>query len=357
MPKIGVYTIALNEAKHCERWANSVADADYRVVLDTGSTDGTVEKLRELGVTVFEQRFDPWRFDHARNAALACLPQDTDFCISQDMDEFLEAGWRPKMEAAWRTGETTRLAYTYVFDYRQGGPNDGYRMDKIHARLGYQWKRPVHETVFSTVGYENVAEDLSIILNQIQDRSKGTRSNYLPLMEMATAEDPIDSQLSFWYGRELMYANQHDDAVAELNRYLDLETSRWPIERSEAMLYISRMVDDRKLEYIQRALICSPERRQVWLELARYYYNNQDWHGLLWAAGSGMDKSRRDNSYLDNADAWGNQLLDFGSIAAANLGWYSKAADWCQQALDLSPNDDRLKNNLQWMQSKIKEQG
>jgi len=57
--KIGVYTVALNEIKHCERWAASVADADYRVVLDTGSTDGTVEKLRELGVTVFEQRFDP----------------------------------------------------------------------------------------------------------------------------------------------------------------------------------------------------------------------------------------------------------------------------------------------------------
>ena len=355
--KVAVYTIALNEIRHCERWAQSVADADYRVVLDTGSTDGTVEKLRALGVTVFEEKFDPWRVDHARNAALACVPSDANICISQDMDEFLADGWRPKMEAAWHVGVTTRLAYTYVFDYRDGSTNDGYRMDKIHARVGYQWKRPVHETVFSTVGYENVAEDLSITLNQIQDRSKGTRSNYLPLMEMATAEDPTDSQLSFWYGRELMHANQHDGAVAELNRYLDLETSRWPIERSEAMLYISRMVDDRKLEYIQRALICSPERRQVWLELARYYYNNQDWYGLLWAAGSGMEKSRRDNSYLDHADAWGNQLLDFGSIAAANLGWYAKAADWCQQALDLSPNDDRLKNNLQWMQSKIKEQG
>jgi len=354
--KIGVYTIALNELQHCERWAQSVADADYRVVLDTGSTDGTVEKLRELGVTVFEQRFDPWRFDHARNAALACLPTDTDICISQDMDEFLAEGWRPKMEAAWRMNETTRLAYTYVFDYRVGGPNDGYRMDKIHARIGYQWKRPVHETVFSTVGLENVAEDLSIVLNQIQDRSKDTRGRYLPLLKMAAEEDSDDSQISFWYGRELMYANQHTESVTELERYLSLETSRWPIERSEAMIYISRMSDSRKLEYLQRALICSPERRQVWLEMARYYYNNQDWHGLLWAAGSGMEKSRRDHSYLDSADAWGNQLLDFGSIAAANLGWYSKAADWCRQALDMSPSDDRLKTNLQWMQDKIKGQ-
>ena len=66
-----------------------------------------------------------------------------------------------------------------------------------------------------------------------------------------------------------------------------------------------------------------------------------------------MERSRRDHSYLDHAEAWGNQLLDFGAIAAANLGWYTQAADWCQQALDLQPTDDRLKNNLQWMQSQI----
>lgn len=352
--KIAVYTIALNEIKHCERWAESVKDADYRVVLDTGSTDGTVEKLRSLGVTVHEQRFTPWRFDVARNAALNCVPSDADICISQDMDEFLEAGWRPKMLAAWQK-DTTRLAYTYVFDYRAGGANEGYRMDKIHARNGYTWRRPVHETVWSTLGYENIAEDLDIKLNQIQDRSKGTRSNYLPLMQIATTEDPNDSQLGFWYGRELMYANRHEEAVTELERYLALDSSKWPVERSEAMIYISRMSDSRKLEFLQRALICAPERRQVWLELARYYYGKQDWHGLLWACGSGVEKSRRDNSYLDHADAWGNQLYDFGSIAAANLGWYKKSVEWCQEAINIQPTDDRLRNNLQWMQSKLEE--
>ena len=354
--KICAYTICLNEIKHAERWAESVKDADYRIVLDTGSTDGTIEKLVSLGVTVYEQKFDPWRFDKARNAALARIPGDVDICMSIDMDEFLEPGWRPKMEAIWRQGETTRLAYTYVFDYRQGQRNEGYRMDKFHARNGYEWRRPVHETVWSTLGYENIVEDLTITLGQIQDRSKGTRTNYLPLLKMAAEEDPTDSQISFWYGRELMYHNQHADAVAELTRYLDLETSRWPIERSEAMIYISRMSDSRKLEYLQRALICAPERRQVWVELARYYYGQQDWHGLLWAAGAGLDKSRRDHSYLDHAFDWGNQLHDFGSIAAGNLGWFEKAVEWCEIALNTQPQDDRLKNNLAWMRGKLMEQ-
>jgi hypothetical protein len=58
---------------------------------------------------------------------------------------------------------------------------------------------------------------------------------------------------------------------------------------------------------------------------------------------------------LDHADAWGNQLQDFGSIAAANLGWYKKSVEWCQEAINIQPTDDRLRNNLQWMQSKIEE--
>src|ERR1700677_1607120 len=99
--KIAIYTIALDELAHCERWVNSVKDADYLVVLDTGSTDGTVEKLRSLGVKVYEQSIKPWRFDVARNSAMAMIPLDADVCVSMDMDEFMADGWREKIEKAW----------------------------------------------------------------------------------------------------------------------------------------------------------------------------------------------------------------------------------------------------------------
>src|SRR5690348_5426988 len=84
--KVAVYTIALNEAAHAERWAASAVEADYRIVADTGSTDGTVERLTRAGVTVHSIRVRPWRFDVARNAAMALLPADVDVCLSMDMD-------------------------------------------------------------------------------------------------------------------------------------------------------------------------------------------------------------------------------------------------------------------------------
>ena len=70
--KIAVYTIALNEVKFVKRWAESAKDADYRLIADTGSTDGTPEIAKDsLGVNVVRISISPWRFDLARNAALA----------------------------------------------------------------------------------------------------------------------------------------------------------------------------------------------------------------------------------------------------------------------------------------------
>ncbi len=52
MDKICVYAICKNEEKGVDRWINSMKEADEIFVLDTGSTDKTVDKLKELGAIV-----------------------------------------------------------------------------------------------------------------------------------------------------------------------------------------------------------------------------------------------------------------------------------------------------------------
>ena len=96
--RIAVYTIALNEEEFVERWYNSVKDADYILIGDTGSTDHTVEIARSLGINVFNLSIKPFRFDDARNAALALIPDDIDMCVSLDMDEVISDGWRAELE-------------------------------------------------------------------------------------------------------------------------------------------------------------------------------------------------------------------------------------------------------------------
>ena len=49
---IVVYAICKNEVQFAQRWMCSMSEADQVVVLDTGSDDGTPDRLRALGAQV-----------------------------------------------------------------------------------------------------------------------------------------------------------------------------------------------------------------------------------------------------------------------------------------------------------------
>lgn len=83
MPKLSITIITLNEADHIAAAIDSAAWADQVVVVDSGSTDGTVEIARHKGAAVSSR---PWtgyvdQKDHA--AALAAH----DWVFSLDADE------------------------------------------------------------------------------------------------------------------------------------------------------------------------------------------------------------------------------------------------------------------------------
>ena len=101
--KIAVYTICKNESAFVDRWVDSMSEADGIFVLDTGSEDDTVEKLKARGVTVGEAEIIPWRFDTARNLSLELVPKDFDVCVCTDLDEVFLPGWRRKIEKPGKT--------------------------------------------------------------------------------------------------------------------------------------------------------------------------------------------------------------------------------------------------------------
>jgi glycosyltransferase involved in cell wall biosynthesis len=344
--KIAVYTIALNEAAHAERWAESAADADYRIVADTGSTDDTVERLTRAGVTVHRIAVRPWRFDVARNAAMALIPPDVEICCTMDMDRFLGPGWRPRLEAAWTEGTTAlfcRVEYRASID--DPTPLRGWPAKNFHHRWGYRFKRPVHEALCYT-GEEVTRDCADIVVYEVQDHGKETRRQYLPLMELAHREDPDDPQICFWLGRDYMWADRHEEGVALLQRYLSLPTSTWTEERSEAMRYLARMQPEKKMEWLDRARVETPHRRETWFDLAEELHAKADWANLFWACMNGIEKTWRTGSYLDDNHCWGFRLYDLGAIAAWHLNVMDRAVDWGRKALELEPGNERLQNNL-----------
>ena len=89
-------------------------------MLDTGSSDDTVERLRARGAIVGETVVSPWRFDTARNESLGLIPADADICCAIDLDEQFHPGWRAALERAWHP-DTTRARYRYTWSFRPDG--------------------------------------------------------------------------------------------------------------------------------------------------------------------------------------------------------------------------------------------
>jgi tetratricopeptide (TPR) repeat protein len=345
--KIAVYTIAKNEEAFVERWYNSSKEADYHFILDTGSTDGTVELAKSLGIAVEVKTFIPWRFDFARNYSLSCLPEDINYCIALDMDEVLVEGWRDALDSL--PGMVNRPRYKYVWSWDNNG-NEGlvYGGDKIHSRHGYRWKHPVHEVLVPT-GYQTSGwTDLEI--HHHPDSTK-SRSSYLPLLKLAVEEDKEDSRNSFYYARELFFYNQKEEAIREFNRALSLETSTWAPERARALRYLYELTGG--VKYLWEAVVECPDRREGWVSLAKHYYNCEDWTTVAYAAEKALQIKEKPLEYLNEEFAWGYLPYDYAAISNYYLKNYEKAYGYGKMALELAPNDERLIKNMEWYENKI----
>ena len=199
MYRIYVYAICKNEEKFAERWVRSMQEADGICVLDTGSTDGTAERLRELGAHVTQEAVTPWRFDTARNRSLELVPEDADLCVCTDLDEVFRPGWRTAMEQAL-AGGAEKLRYRYTWSFRPDG-REGvvFWIEKAHARFGFRWAHPVHEVLECTKGACRTVDAEGVQLDHHPDPEK-SRGQYLPLLELAVQEAPEDDRNAFYLG-------------------------------------------------------------------------------------------------------------------------------------------------------------
>ena len=344
--KIAVYAISLNESLHVKRFCEAAKDADMIVVADTGSTDDTVTLLQECGAIIHNISIKPWRFDHARMACLALLPNDIDVCVSLDLDEVLQPGWRQEIERVW-TADTTRLRYG--FDW---GCGIVFKYEKIHARHGYIWWHCAHEYPRPDRITEVWANtDMLVVVHQ-PDSSK-PRSQYLDLLRISIEEDPACPRNAFYYARELSFHRQWNDAIIQAQRYLALPRATWPNERCYAMRVIGRCYQelDRwadSLTWLRKASAEAPDTREPWHDLALACYRTQRWPESFGAALNCLAITNRELVYTVDPAVWGAAPHDLAAIAAWNMGLFDLALDHAKKAVELAPDDLRLRQNLEF---------
>jgi glycosyltransferase involved in cell wall biosynthesis len=340
---IAVYCITKNEEQFIERWAESAKDADYRIVVDTGSTDKTLEIAQKAGCITHSIKVSPWRFDDARNASLALLP-DVDLCIALDADEVLIEGWRAHLEAL--NPSVTRPRYKYTWSWNEdGSPGLQYSGDKIHARCGYRWKHPVHEVLTPVNGEKQ--QFCGMEIHHHPDPTK-SRSQYLPLLEQACREDPTDDRNAHYLAREYYFDKRLEKAAEEFKRHLSLPRAKWAPERARSMRYLSKCEPQNAEQWLLRAAAEDPGRRETWTDLAMHYHHREEWANCVAACVRGLSIKERPFDYMSEAFAWGHVLYDLAALSSFYLGLKDQALMYGKQALEMSPNDNRLAANMLW---------
>lgn len=343
--KAAIYTIALNEEQFVERWYESAKEADYLLIADTGSTDNTVKLAKKLGINVITVKVMPWRFDDARNAAMAALPSDIDMCISLDMDEIITPNWREPLESLWKKG-VTRPTYKHIWSWNEdGSPGLEFAYDHIHSRKGYRWRHPVHEALFP-YGIEEVKEFTSDIQTHHHPDPTKSRSQYLPLLAMSVKEDPFSDRNAFYYGRELFFYGQYEKAKSEFKRHLDLPTATWAPERAASMRYLAKVDPSNAVQWLTMAIKQAPGRREALVELALHHYNNKSWEGCYEHSKAALSIVEKPLDYLCEEFAWGELPWDLAALSAHNLGKKEEAVKLGKKALELAPGNERLLANL-----------
>ena len=347
--KIAVYAIALNEKHFINRWYTSAREADFVIIADTGSTDGSIDLARDLGINIVPIHVKPWRFDEAKNMALDLVPKTYDVAVSLDMDEVLLPGWKDKLEASWQH-DATILNHRY-----RNNTNPWQWHSKIHNRNHCRWIGAVHETLLWSIP-EKQLWNADIYLDEQQDTKK-SRANYIELLHLKIDEGDKDWKTFYFLANE--YATRGDLASAIEQRThayslcIDSPVSKSYVAKNIANNYLQMgNTTDAERWFIQS--VEDSNERESWYAYARYLYQTAQWERCLDASQRCLEVQQQRDGYTYDVHAWGEDPYDLAAISAYNLEKYELALEYGTVATIKAPGNERLARNLAYYREKAK---
>lgn len=358
--KVAVYAICKNEEKHVDRFMESASEADVVVVLDTGSTDKTVELFKKYPkVQLHQEKIEPWHFANARNRCLELVPEDVDIVSCQDLDEVMSKGWCEQVKKEFESKPTHRLKCKFIWSFKNDGtPDRVFFIERIHTRKDFYWKHAVHEYIYwKGEGKEQSHWADGITMEHHPDPSK-SRGSYLGLLERVREEEPDNDRNSHYLGREYVFVGQWDKGIAELKRHLSLHTAKWDTERAASCRFIAQAFKGKKqpqerIRWLLRAVHEDGKTREPWMDLAQAYYDVGDFHGCYWASENALRIQDRQVNYITEAVNWGDYPHDLYSLGCWNIGLKNEARKHAIIAMNKNRRDERLRKNVEEIERAI----
>nr|NIQ90672.1 glycosyltransferase [Deltaproteobacteria bacterium] len=267
---VSVCMIVRNEAAILAKAIESTKGlADEVVILDTGSTDGTVALARELGAVVLTGG-DRMHKAESRNSAAAASSGEWTVILDADEQIADPVGLREHLQQTDAQALFIKLAYMDAND----NPTLSYAQMRIWRRGTYQYKYRAHEVPLPTNGWGK-REYTDFVWEHRPPPDRVWKSDYtLNRLLLDVEENPEDARPLYYLGRQYMYRQEWTLALETLEAYLAFSG----IDEADAWHCVARCYkglgdEKQQIKALFTACAAQPGRREWWGELAEIYHS------------------------------------------------------------------------------------
>lgn len=229
--KLSACMIVKNEAKMLEKTLPGLSKyTDEIILLDTGSSDGTIKVAEKYGAKVFHF---PWvnDFSAARNESLKAAAGDWILWI--DADEYMGEEELKELKKLIESSDQNEYALT-MYESKVGTceNKNGYKRAKVFRNgLGYHFVRPINEQLVDGNGKTIIGEDVPVAIyhwgkNLEEARMDEKRKWYVDHYSKALEQTPNDPYLHFLLANNLNELKRDEAALVHYTKTHELSTDR-----------------------------------------------------------------------------------------------------------------------------------
>ncbi|MBS0626083.1 MAG: glycosyltransferase family 2 protein [Verrucomicrobia bacterium] len=275
MKKLCLNMIVKNENHVIHRCLSALKDhIDYWVIVDTGSTDGTQEAIREIMEGCPGELYErPWvNFEHNRNEALDLARGKGDYILFVDADEvmnFLPSFNKEALDRDFYLLKTVSDGHEFFFP------------KLIRDDAEWEWTHVLHEFIrHKGNATGEILDDIWTLSVQDGARSRDPNKLYkdIDILKKAIKKEPYNPRYYFYLGQTYSSANEYELALENYeirgNMEGDKDETFWALYCVGHMQETLNMDPSVCIKSYCRAFKFDPTRAEPLERIANYYFQN-----------------------------------------------------------------------------------